>query len=322
MKVDFLHLPETKDLITLIRVLLDIFILLIARRSWLKHQLSLEETFSTRRIPLDEYRTWVLKNIPPGDISCYGSPIGVIASRPCRITILRVKILLSNSQEQFAAGAYIDIQGEGDFQSIHLSLPMVISEETIASEGILHAQNDDHNSIVLTDQREEGQRTGSFIFRTYRTVAIPFIQTGASVTVSIPVSCGPFTSGLPMTEARELTVPLKNIDSSVTLYLPAVEKMELILDMPPKSFAFDPFGQAPSPEYFSYRECRWISGTSPGFRPHSSITSRLIYGVGEDRLQLSRIRDGIVLGIWTAVFVTVTIDLVWILVELLREIAH
>lgn len=322
MKVDFQYLPETAVLITLVRVLLNILILRIARRSWVKHQVALEESFSSRHIPLDEYQKLVLKHIPPEDASGYGLPVGLIASRPCRITFLRVKILLSDGQDKFGAGAYIYLEGEGDFQSLRLYLPMIVSDKTIEADGILHVQNDDRNGLVITDHRKEGQRAGSFSIRTYRTVAIPFTQTGANVTVSIPVGSGPCAYGLPMSEAKVLTIPSQIDDSPVTLHFPAVEKMELTLSLPPKSFSFDPFGQAPAPESFTDTECRWISGTSPGFRPHSSITSRLTHGIGEERLQLSRIRDGISLGIWTAVFVTVAIDLVWLLVELLREIAH
>lgn len=322
MNITVLYMPSLTVLITLIRLLIDILILSIANRYWRRHQIALEATFSSCRIPLEGYRALAFKQLPVNEVSCSGSPIGVISFRPCRITLLRVKILLSDSQDTFAAGAYIDLAGEGDFQSIRLSLPMIISDNTIAKDGILQKENENRNGLVITDQREKSLRTGSFSIRTYRTVAMPFTQTGSSVTVSIPVSCGPFTTGLPMTETKELTLPLPNSLDSVTCYFPAVEKMELILEKPPSTFAFDPLGQAPSPEYYSDKECRWISGTNLGARPHSSISSRLTYGLGEERLQMTRIRDGIGIGIWTAVLVTVSIDLVWVFVELMRSIAQ
>jgi hypothetical protein len=327
MKLELSQLPDTSILIAMLRILLDALVLCIARCYWLRNRAALEKTFSSRQIPIEDYyRKTLLKNIPKSDAARYGWPICISSNRACRITFLRIRIMLSNSStdDKFHTGAYIDIEGLGDFGYINLLLPMIIVEHwTGTSDGVFYTAGSDRMCLLLMDQRDVEKRNDPFRVNIYRTVAMPLSQAGANVTVSLPIGTGPSATGLPMTTAKEFNFPLRGTEAATTIhfpYFPCVEKMELILDNPPKSFSFDPLGQAPHPEYYSDTECRWISGADTGSRPHSSISSRLIHGVGEERLQISRIRDGIGVGIWTAVFVTVSIDLLWMLVELLRDL--
>ncbi|MCJ7778523.1 MAG: hypothetical protein MUP16_09445, partial [Sedimentisphaerales bacterium] len=306
MKFELSQLPDMSIRIAMLRILLDALILYIARCYWLRRQAALEKTFSSHQIPVDKYFAETLKKVPEDNATRYGSPICISSNRDCRITFLRIRIILSDSMidDKFQTGAYISVEGMGDYGYINLSLPMIITFMTGASskDASCTVRSDDGTGLLFMDQRDTEKRAGTFRIGTYCVVAMPLSQAGANVKVSLPISTGPFASGLPMTKPRDLTCMLPDTDDATMLYFPyfpSVEKMELIINNLPKSFSFDPLGQSPHPEYYSDKECRWISGNSAGSRPHSSVSSRLTQGIGEERLQISRIKDGIGIGIWT-----------------------
>lgn len=197
---------------------------------------------------------------------------------------------------------------------------MMIDAQHETRDGISYAVSDDKLHLVVTDARSPDVRSGSFRLFTSFTSALALKQCDASIDISLPVDSGPRMIGRPMSEPNTLSLPSGAGQERITAIFPEVNVLEISISQPPAGMTFDPQSQTPIPEYFSNTECRWISGSAECKRTHSSISSRLIHGNARERLQMDRIRDGIGIGIWTAVFVTVFIDLVWTAVGFVEKL--
>jgi len=224
----------------------------------------------------------------------------------------------SSDSLNFEPGAYFTISGVGDFGSIFLSLPMKLSNKFNSSPN--ENTTDDGSTLVFDDDREISKRNESFSFKTYRTIALNLSAIGDQVTTSIPFTAGPFTSGIPMSSSYQRIEYSFKEKKFPGVFFPIVETIEVGIDYLPGSFEFDPHGQFPTPEFFSIDECRWISGISVNERPHSSISTRMINRAKDERVQLSRIRSGIRIGVWTSIFVIICIDFIWTMVDLLKKL--
>lgn len=296
------------------RIILDILIICFSLIKVNKRQNSLEKTYNTTDSIIGDNDKILLKHFDIEENKISGKSLSIISFEEITISFFRLRLLLSTVNHEYSPGVYIEIKGKGLFNEIHLSLPMIVLSRGGEIDNIKYYKNDKSDGIVLKDERSHEQINEIFHIKIYFSVILPFSQSNSNLRISIPLSAGPFYSGQPYSESRTASFPLEKSNKLIHLYYPKIEKMEISISDLRKNYFLDPFGQMPEPEYYSADECRWISGIN--MRQHSSVICQIHHKLGDEQLQIKRIRGGIVIGIWTAVLVTVIIDCLWSLVEL------
>ena len=306
------------NIAAIFRILIDGFLLSLARRKANSHQASVESTFVEEDKIISPFG-----KIEPISLPTSGryerTSFRIATANKCNITYVRFSILLAQGpgESGFSPYVYIDINGRGRFNVMVMTLPFNLSNCRPTSSGISVELDEKRSTLTLIDERENQSRDEPFEFRACNFISIPVHESPSGLQFSFPIDTQLRTIGQPWTISDSLSRYNKTSGKTDTTHFPAIDVLEISAKMLPKGYKFSEFEIFPQPEFRSMEECRWISTTSEVTRHHSSISFRLLETSYLNRSGLERVSSGFSVGLWSAVFVTVAIDMTWTIVNLL-----
>lgn len=298
-----------ESLVIALRMFVDVFLLLFARRKTKEHKQIVSRTFEQG----EEILTPIIwsDKCGPSSSAQKEKGISIVSAGYCEIDYLGMRILLSPScshADSFSPCAYIDIAGRGAYGALVLRVPFEVDDVSRLreEENVEVTLIEDGMEFVLQDHRDKPASEDEFKVSIHSMIAIQVHRDCSGIVLNIPIKPQLRTIGQPWIQTDRL--PTTGPDSR---YFPAIGTLEVALKNLPPNFEFSTLGLAPAPEFRSEAECRWISRTQIGSRPHSSITCELSEKGARARSENDQITGGFAVGLWTAVIVTVMIDLAW-----------
>jgi hypothetical protein len=307
---------------TILRILIDAYILSFAYRKSRVSEISVADTFEHH----DEVFSFFTEGESASKKLLAAKNIGfhMISAGSCEIDHVRIFIHLSElSQHKIMSPyAYIDLSGRGAFQAMLIRMPFKIQGSKFGSDDIGITLDEDEMGLILSDFRNTPLPNEQFKI----SVATPVMLRGhtdwGSIKIELPIRHQLRMVGQPWMKGDSMPNFKAEPGDPDNYYFPSIQAMEIGIYGLPDQYRFSRTELAPPPEFRSESECRWISGCTVGSRPHSSVFFQLDKEGAEPKMELARIRGGFSVGLWTAVFVTVAIDLTWSSVDLIGAIAN
>tara|TARA_R110002049_G_scaffold111070_1_gene260196 strand:+ start:375 stop:1358 length:984 start_codon:yes stop_codon:yes gene_type:complete len=306
------------NLATILRIFIDACILVFAHRKARSAEATVAETF----IHGDEVLSFFSPNKNSENALLQAKNIGfhIVTSAACEIERLRVGILLSTISQKISPYAYIDLEGSGAFDDLILQVPFVIQETSFSENNVMITRSSDRMRLLVSDLRHAPLSTDQFKISVSTPIMLRAHSDGVSTHIELPIRPQLRTVGQPWTRNDLFPNLGAKLGDYENLHFPAINQMEISISSLPSRYSFSATGLVPPPEFRSESDCRWISGKSAGARQHSSILCHLTEKGSAAEVETSRIRGGFSVGLWTAVFVTVAIDITWSSVDLIAAV--
>jgi hypothetical protein len=310
------------QLVGAIRVGFDCLLLCLGLMKIKKGKETIEETIAQRvgRIPEGSWESYlgISSATNAAGAESYGG-FSILCTERCTVDYVRLYLILSNggSYSEFRPFVNIQIEVGGNFGDMQIDLPFLLNADFVETESYeLHPINN-HSQVVLTDKRPVSSTNRTRPIRLAGRAAMTGFQTPTNFRLALPLLVQPQMTGQPWSTLRTLPDFKPNEGGPSHYYYPAIERLEIIIEQPPLGYEFAHESHTPTPEFMSEKQCRWISTNQPGSRPHSSVFTRINRIGAAERVEIQRLRNGLSIGLWTGISVTVAIDLVWTLVSLL-----
>lgn len=281
--------------VTLLRILVDLFGILVGLRFTARYGERLKEQFVSEESKNCDY--------PAFQIRCRNK---------CKISMLRVNALVDEFQhDPLRLGFYIDLKVNGPFEAMVVILPVEITFfKTGVHEGVEISQIGKH-SILFEDKADNTEHWSSP--NLYLSGSGLVREKKGRISFSFPV-VSLWASGKSFSKGA--MYPVMDGESKDVRYtfIPEIEEMEIDATILNDKYRIDAQNTIPVPDAFSDKNMRWFTASKG--KPHTSIVATFRDREVINLIEHKSYRDGVFFALFASLVLATGLDALWTFVGL------